>query len=292
MKKYIRANSAADALQSLLNENGNARIVSGGSDLMVELKEGKYSPETLVDVTFAQDMKEITVEGDELVIGAAVPLTDISKSSTVKKYFPSLCKAAGCVGSVQIRNVATLTGNVVSAQPAADAAMALAPLAPKFVVLSSSGTRILTVDEIYAGFGKSAVNPTKEVIKQIRIPLPSSDEAASFIRLELRKSLSLPMLNVAAMVNYSGAKVKWARITMGPVGVGPVRAKEAEDFLAGQALTKETAAKAGELSLKNASPRSNPLRGSKEYREQTLPILVRRALEDIAVQLGAIKEDV
>lgn len=285
---YIIAKSAAEALDALLGGEGNALIIAGGSDVMVDIEAGKLAPQTLVDVTAAEDMKGIRVEGGQLVIGAAVTLTEIARSPMVRQYFPSLCKGAGSVGSLQIRNSATLVGNVVTAQPAGDAAMAVAPLDPKFVVLSKDGTREVPMSEMYAGFGKSTLNSAAEVVKEVRIPLPAADEKASFVRLELRKSLSLPMLNVAAMAKVTDGIVQWARITMGPVGVGPTRALEAEEWLKGKALTPENMAEAGTLALRNAKPRSNPLRGSKEYREHALPILVRRSLEGIAKQMGLL----
>lgn len=284
--KYVNAKSAAEALSALTSSGGKALIIAGGSDVMVDIHEGKISPEMLVDVTAAEDMKGIRVEGDELVIGGAATLTEISTNPLVKKYYPSLAKGAGSVGSHQIRNSATLTGNVVTAQPAADAAMAVAPLDPAFVVISEEGTRTLHMGDMYAGFGKSSLDPHKEIVKEVRIAIPAEDEKASFVRLELRKSLSLPMLNVAAMAKVTNGTVQWVRITMGPVGVGPTRAIEAENWLKGKPLTPENMAEAGKMSLLNAKPRSNPLRGSKEYREQTLPVLVRRSLEGIAKQLG------
>ncbi len=287
---YVKAKSAAEALAALTQAAGSATIIAGGSDLMVDIQEGKRKPEMLVDITAAADMRQIRVEGDELVIGAAATLTGIARSPLVRQYFPSLCQGAGKVGSLQIRNSATLVGNVVTAQPAADAAMAVAPLDPQFVILSPEGTRVLPISALYAGFGKTALDPSRELVKEVRIHLPAQDEAAAFGRLELRKSLSLPMLNVAAMLKYTDGAVQWARITMGPVGVGPTRATEAEQFLVGKSLTAEVMAEAGRLALRNAKPRSNPLRGSKEYREQTLPVLVRRALEDIARQLGAMEK--
>ena len=285
---YIIAKSAAEALDALLGGEGNALIIAGGSDVMVDIEAGKLAPQTLVDVTAAEDMKGIRVEDGQLVIGAAVTLTEIARSPMVRQYFPSLCKGAGSVGSLQIRNSATLVGNVVTAQPAGDAAMAVAPLDPKFVVLSKDGTREVPMGEMYAGFGKSTLNSAAEVVKEVRIPLPADDEKASFVRLELRKSLSLPMLNVAAMAKVTDGIVQWARITMGPVGVGHTRALEAEEWLKGKALTPENMAEAGTLALRNAKPRSNPLRGSKEYREHALPILVRRSLEGIAKQMGLL----
>ena len=289
--KYILAKSAAEALEALLAEEGKARIIAGGSDVMVDMEAGKLAPQTLVDITTADDMKGIRIQDDQLIIGAAVTLTEIARSPLIRQYFPSLCKGAGSVGSLQIRNSATLVGNVVTAQPAADAAMAVAPLDPRFVVLSKDGIRELAMGEMYAGFGKSTLNSTAEVVKEIHIPLPADDEKASFVRLELRKSLSLPMLNVAAMAKVTDGVFQWVRITMGPVGVGPTRAFEAEEWLKGKALTPENMAEAGRLALHNAKPRSNPLRGSKKYREHALPILVRRALEGIAKQRGLLHFD-
>jgi len=282
--KYINAENSAEALKALIDGDGKAMIIAGGSDVMVDMDAGKCNPEILVDVTAAEDMRGIRLEGNELVIGASATLTEISTSPLVRKYYPSLAQGTGCIGSHQIRNSATLAGNVVTAQPAADGAMAVAPLEPVFVIISEEGERKVKIGDLYAGFGRSALDSRKEIIREIRIPIPADDEKASYIRLELRKSLSLPMLNVAAMVKYTGGKVEWARITMGPVGVGPTRATEAENWLAGKPLTPENMEEAGKLALKNANPRSNPLRGSKEYREHALPILVRRSLEEVAKQ--------
>lgn len=286
--KYVIARTAGEALGALTLENGKALIMAGGSDIMVELIEEKRNEDILIDVTQAKDMKGIRVENEHLVIGAAATMTEIHNNQIVKEYFPSLAKGCGSVGSLQIRNSATLAGNVVSAQPAADGAMALAPLNAQFVVLTTQGTKIVPFSEMYAGIGKSKLDPHREVIKEIRIPLSEADEKASFIRLELRKSLSLPMLSVSAMLKYKEGRVEWSRICMAPVGVGPVRAEKAEEYLWGKALTPDVMAKAGELAAENASFRSNPLRGSKEYRRHSLPVLVRRALEDIAGQLGVL----
>lgn len=285
--KYVIAKTILEAVETLHMENGNARIIAGASDLLIDMENGKVKADTLVDITKVAELKKIAVENDELVIGAAATLTEIARSPIVKKYYPSLAKGAGTVGSLQIRNSATLMGNVLTAQPAADAAMSIAPLAPVFEIVSKEGKREATISEMYKGFGKTSVDCAKELVTFVRVPLPKENEAASFIRLELRKSLSLPMLNVAAMAKVENSKVTWARITMGPVGVGPTFAEEAQNWLVGKELTEENMEYAGNLALKNAAPRSNPLRGSKEYREQTLPVLVKRALAEIKEQIKA-----
>lgn len=284
--KYVIAKTIDEAVEALYVNNGNARIIAGASDLMIDMETGKISAQALVDITKIDELKTIKIENDELIIGAAATLTEIARSPIVNKYYPSLAKGAGTVGSLQIRNSATLMGNVITAQPAADAAMSVAPLAPIFEIVSKQGTRTATISEMYAGFGKTSVDCTKELVTFVRIPLPKENEAASFIRLELRKSLSLPMLNAAAMAHIENGKVLWARITMGPVGVGPTFAKQAQEWLVGKELTEENMEYAGNLALKDANPRSNPLRGSKEYREQTLPVLVKRALAEIKSQLA------
>ena len=283
--QYINASSLQQALDALVQADGKAVVMAGGTDLMVDYKAGKLDPEVWVDVTRVPELNGIAVENGRLVIGAATTLTSIARSPLVREYFPSLCQGCGTVGSLQIRNSATLVGNVVSAQPAGDGAMSLAPLDPVFTVLSPEGEREMRMAEMYAGFGRSAIDHSRELVTRISIPLPQAGEAASFIRLELRKSLSLPMLNCAAMLRLEEGKVAWSRITMAPVGVGPVRAAAAEAYLAGKELTDEVMAQAGQLALENANPRSNPLRGSREYRLETLPVLVRRALEACRAQL-------
>lgn len=290
--EYVIVKTVNSALEALSSANGNACIIAGGTDVVIEIDEGKRKPEKLIDIMSIAELKTIAVEDDALVIGAAVTLTEIVQSPLVKKYFPSLAKGCGNIGSLQIQNSGTLVGNIVTGQPAGDGAMALAPLNPTITVVSSEGKRSLSISEMYAGFGKSTVDSSKEIVTEVRIPLMENGEAAAFYRLVMRENLTLPMLNTAAMVKVENNKFVWARITMGPVGVGPVRAVEAENWLAGKEVTIENLAEAGRLALKNASPRSNPLRGSKEYREQTLPIIVRRVLEDAVNQLGLLSEEV
>lgn len=284
--EYVNASSVQQVLDALARADGGAVVLAGGTDLMVDYKAGKIQPQVWVDVTRVPELCGITVEDGKLVIGAAVTLTAIARSPLVRQYFPSLAQGCGTVGSLQIRNSATLVGNVVSAQPAGDGAMSLAPLDPTFTVLSAQGERQLSMGEMYAGFARSTIDHSRELVTKISIPLPQPGEAASFVRLELRKSLSLPMLNCAAMVHMEDGVVTWARITMAPVGVGPVRAQAAEAFLAGKPLTDENMAQAGQLALENANPRSNPLRGSREYRLDTLPVIIRRALEACRDQLA------
>lgn len=284
--KYVIPESVQEALQILTESDGKAIVLAGGTDLVLDRHAGKKPADILVDVMRIPELNGIRIENDQIVIGAAATLTEIARCPLILERYPSLAKGCGTVGSLQIRNAATLTGNVISAQPAADGAMALAPLNPIFVIEGPDGTKTYNMEEMYIGFGRSAIDSYKEIVTQIRIPCPAEHEAASFVRLELRKSLSLPMLNAAAMARVEDGVVKMVRITMGPVGVGPKRAKAAEEWLTGKQWIPENLRQAAKLAMEDANPRSNPLRGSKEYREDTLPVIVRRALEEIGAQLG------
>lgn len=286
--KYIIAESVDDVLKAFLETEGKAMVLAGGTDLVLDAESGKKPSDAWIDIMRIPELREIREEGGKIIIGSAVTLTEIARSELIRKYYPSLAKGAGTVGSLQIRNAATLTGNIISAQPAADAAMALAPLDPEIVVVSAEGEKILNMEEAYAGFGKSAIDSSKELVKEVRIRIPEENEKASFIRLELRKSLSLPMLNAAAMAKVENGVIKYIRINMAPVGVGPKRARAAEEFLTGKELNEANAKEAGQLALKDANPRSNPLRGSKEYREATLPVIVERAVMEVGSQLGLV----
>lgn len=287
---YQIAESIEQALSLLTEGDGAARVIAGGTDLLLDIETGKYRPQLAVDVSAIESLRKIEVDGGCLCIGGAVTHSMAAGSDLVRRYAPALAQACRSVGSLQIRNVATLAGNVANAQPAADAAVALAALGAVCRVVDSQGQRDFPLKDMYEGFGRSVIDSTRQLITFIRLPLQQPGEASSFIRLELRKALALPMLNLAAMARLESGKVAWARIAMGPVGIGPVRAGTAEQWLAGRELTEDSICTAASLVLKEAQPRSNPLRGTREYRLSTLPVLAARALREIRDRIVPIEE--
>lgn len=289
--KYIMAESIEEILTALQDAKGSAKLIAGGTDLVLDIADEKYTPQVLVDITRVPKLCEVRVDGADLVLGGAVTHGQAARHPLIRRWAPALANACASVGSLQIRNVATLAGNVVNAQPAADAAVALAALGAVYVVDGENGQQRLPMQDMYRGFGKSAVDSTKELIREIRVPCQREGEASAFIRLELRKALALPMLNLAAMARVEDGMVAWARIAMAPVGIGPVRAKSAEEAIAGRPLTGKTINQVAPLVLEQANPRSNPLRGTREYRMQVLPVLAARALRQIGTQLDTIRQE-
>ena len=282
---YIFSSTVTEAIKALQDANGRGRLIAGGTDILLDLENGKYSADLLVDISRIPELMEIRLEGDVLVIGAAVTLTSISCSDLVKKHAPSLAKAAGRVGAHQIGNVATLVGNVVTAQPAADGAMALATLEPEFII-EGPRQRKASMSEMYAGFAKSKIDSTKEIVTRIRIPCQKEGEASEFERLDMRRSLALPMLNASVAARQENGKFEWVRIAMGPVGVGPIRAKKAEEWLAHKDISCKNIQQAAQMTLEDANPRSSTFRGTREYRMKTLPVIIEQALKSVAGQLG------
>lgn len=276
---YLFPESISEAVHLLKTNHGNARIIGGGTDLILDLQRGKYQTKYLVDISRIQELKQISEENGKIVLGAAVTHNQAAESELVQSGAAALALASAAVGSYQIRNLSTVAGNVVNAQPAADSAVALVALAGQAKIIDTDGVSTVPVESLYAGVGKSTVDSTTCLITTILVEKAKPGEGSGFSRLAQRKALALPMLNVAAMVSIQNGQLALVRIAMAPVGVGPVRAAHAEAFLKGQVPSHIVLQKAGQLALENANPRDSLVRGSRDYRLKVLPILVRKALE-------------
>ncbi|MBQ7092060.1 MAG: FAD binding domain-containing protein [Clostridia bacterium] len=286
--KYHFPHTVESAVDILTQYGEKARLIAGGTDLILDYQSGKIKPDAFVDISKIEGFDSIHMRDDYLVIGGGATHSQIATSELVTKYAPALALGCSCVGSRQIRNIATLSGNIVNAQPAADGAVPLAVLDADLVIYGSYGQRTIKLQDAYAGFGKSTIDSSKEIISEILIPTKPRRFSA-FNRLELRKALALPMLNCAASAVFDGDVISEMRIVSAPVGIGPVRATEAEDYCTGKTLTDEVISKASQLVLSSANPRSNPLRGSREYRLEVLPVLIADCLQALKLSFNKQK---
>lgn len=276
---YVFPGTVAQAVSMLGQSKGRARIIAGGTDLVLDMRDGKISVDTLIDLRAIDGMQRITEENDSISIGANVTHAQVVKSSLLRRHAPGLVDACRKVGSLQIRNVATVVGNVVNGNPAADAAVALACLDATATVVDEQGSRIIPFSELYAGICISCINSSSQVVTQISFPKKKDGEGSAYIRMEQRKALSLPMLNVSAKVHVTGATFDEVQLLMAPVGAGPQHAVAAEEFLQGADITEENIKQAGVLAREQATFRSSAVRGSKEYRIGVLPVCVERVLQ-------------
>jgi carbon-monoxide dehydrogenase medium subunit len=283
---YEIPTSVDEALELLARYDGQARLIAGGTDLIVELQEGRCSTECLVDVTRIPGLDRIEQQGDWIVMGASVTFRQIKESPLLQERARALAEAAGSVGALQIQTVATLAGNVASALPAADGSVALVALDAEAEIASAEGRRWRPISELFLGPGQSAVDPTRQMITAIRFPALGARQGSAWERIGRRRALVLPILNcaVSLALDGDGQQLLWARIALGPVAPVPFRARETEAFLAGQPAHGETFVRAAEIAAGEAHPRTSLLRASKEYRTEVLPVLVRQGLARAVAQ--------
>jgi carbon-monoxide dehydrogenase medium subunit len=285
-QKYEIPDTVEETLEILARYDGRAQIIAGGTDLIVELQEDKHAIECLVDVTRIPGLDAIERDGSRIVIGPNVTFREIKESPLLQEQARVLAEAAATVGALQIQTVATLAGNVASALPAADGCVALVALDAEVEIADGRARTWRPLGELFLGPGKSAIDPTRQMITAIRFPALGAGQGSAWERIGRRRALVLPILNcgVTVALDGDGQRFKWARIGLGPVAPVPFRARETEAFLAGQPATEDTYAKAGELASGEARPRTSLLRASKEYRVEVLKVLVRRGLARAVAQ--------
>ena len=277
---YETPTSVEEALDTLAHYDGKAQIIAGGTDLIIKLQEGKHSVECLVDVTRIPGLDRIEVRDDTVMIGPNVTFRQVKDSPLLQEQARVLAEAAATVGALQIQTVATLAGNLVSALPAADGSVALIALDAEVEIADVQGRNWQPAGELFLGPGKSAVDPTRQLITAIRFPVPKGRHGSAWERIGRRRALVLPILNCAVCVGLTddGKKFEWVRIGLGPVSPVPFRAQETEAFLAGSPVTEEGVAQAAKIAASEARPRTSLLRASKEYRTEVLKVLLRRGL--------------
>lgn len=276
---YLRAESVEDALKGLSEYEGRARLIAGGTDLVEQIRNREKQPVCLIDISRNPEIGGIRTQGGKLVIGAAVTHARIVNSTEVRRDAPMLAEACAHIGSVQIRNIGTVGGNIVNSQPAADAVMALSALNAELTVVSSSGQRKVPLQDVFLGPGKCAIDSTKEVLTGVSFQKVEHKEACAFGRLARRKGATLPTLNAAVRLSLDreAGHIERIRLFMGPVAPTPKRLVATERILMSGPMSDQLLKDALETVKEEVNPRDS-LRGSADYRRAMCPILVKRCL--------------
>lgn len=280
-QEYLFPSLVEEALAMLAKREGRARLVAGGTELIIQLTEGQRSADCLVDITRIPELDRITLEDGMIVLGANVTHCQAAESSLIRERATVLAEACQAVGSLQIRNVGTLGGNVVNAMPAADGSITLLALEAEAEISDGNGRTWVPLQDLFVGAGVSRVDSTREMLTALRFKALSERQGSALERIARRRALALPILICAVIVTLSeaGEDFESARIALGPVAPVPFRASHAEESLRGAPISLETMARAGEIAMQESHPRSSLLRASKEYREEVIKVLVRRGLE-------------
>lgn len=287
-EQYLFPDTLEDCVKMLSEQNGKARVMAGGTDLVLWARSGQIEQNIMIDISRIEGIDTInTSRQDMIVIGAGATHADVAANVVVKERFSALANGCRSVGSPQIRHIATLGGNIVSAQPAADSVIPMVVLDAKCEIFSSEGSRVESIDNLHVGVGKSRVNPTCEVIARIFLPIPEGRYGTAFTRIAAREAMALPIVNCAVRVLLEGNIITSARIALAPVAVTPFRATRTEEYLVGKDITDDSVAiEAGRVSSEEANPRDSLQRGSGIYRKVLAGDLVTSALQRVDIREG------
>ncbi len=282
---YYTPATVAEALEILRRYDGRARVVGGGTDLLVETRRGLHRPvDALVDVRLIDNLDRITFEEDHIVIGCGVTHSQIVRDAYINEYGTCLSQSCGVIGGPQVRNVGTLAGNVAHALPAGDGTIGLLALGGEIEVASEEGTRWVQLQESFKGPGKSFIDRNRQILTRLRFRPTGVGEGSAHHRVMRPQGLCLPIISMGVRLKIDSTNtITVARISMGPVGPVPYLAEPAMEVLVGGPATNEQFTRAAEVALANIALRASKYRASREYREQMvltyLPVILNRAIE-------------
>jgi xanthine dehydrogenase FAD-binding subunit len=286
-ERVIQAKSTADAIKAL-NGIPNSMIICGGSDVLVKIREGKLSGKTLVSINGLEELSDIRMAPDgTLVIGSACTFAQITENPLVQSLAPALGLAVDQAGGPQLRNVATVGGNLCNGATSADSAATLLTLDARLLLKSMDGERESPLEGFHVGPGKVGLKPG-EVLTAIKIARADYEGfGGNYIKYAMRNAMDIATLGVAAHVRLNAEKnaIEAIRLAYGVAAPVPTRCRSAEESLRGRPLTRETLAESGTVALKELSPRDS-WRASKAFRERLVLALTGRCLEQAILRAG------
>ena len=269
------APDSIEELLEMLKSKPNVKLIAGGTDLLLQMKQGTAQPETVISLKNVEELRGFSVSKNGYRLGAGMTLRGITRSNELTQNFPGLVYAAGVVASEQIRTLATLGGNICNASPSADMVPPLIALDAVVQLVSNQGQRDLSLSEFFKGPGESILK-SGEIMHSIFLPHPSGNMIYS--KHAPRKFMDLAVVGVAVRLAKKNGKINEARVALGAVGPVPFRAEKTEALLAGQTLTTELMLEAGEMAAGECVP-IDDIRGSAWYRKRMVKVHVRRNLE-------------
>lgn len=280
-KTYLQPRTIEEALEHLSRYREQARIINGGTDLLIEIERGLRKPDIVIDVSRIPGLDEIRLEDGRIHLGAGVTHNQAVSSPLMRKLAYPLARACWEVGAPQIRNRGTVAGNIITASPANDTITPLMALGAQVTLQSAKrGERTLPLSMFLLGVRKTALAPD-EMLTGISFPALKDNERGTFIKLGLRRVQAISVVNVAVVLRFAGNTIEWAHITLGAVAPTIVSAPEAEQYLARRPLDPETIAEAARLAAQVARP-IDDIRGSANYRREMVRVLTARALRKLA----------
>ena len=281
---YVAPTSVDEVLSLLASKNGDAKILCGGTDLLVQLREGRRKASLVIDVKIIPELTQITFDPQTgLRIGAAAACHEICSDPNVSQLYPGLVDGIQLIGGVQIQSRASVGGNLCNASPAADAIPALIVHEAVCNIIGPSGFRALPVEEFCLAPGRNALQ-AGEILSSVSVPTPKDKFGAAYLRFIPRNEMDIAVVGagVSVVLDEDGKGFVSARIALGAVAPTPLFASVAGAFLAGKPVTRENIKEAARMAQSIARPITD-LRGTAEHRKHLCAVLVERAF-NIAIE--------
>ena len=289
-REYFTVSSTDDAIRLLAEQGGRARIVAGATDLMLELERGaRKDVDTLIDITRIPGLARIHLDEDNVIhLGPLVTHNDAAASELIRTRAYPLARAAWEVGAPQIRNRATVAGNLITASPANDTITPLMALGASVTLLSTRGERTVPLSEFYTGVRKTVMQ-ADELLVDISFPAMTKSQRGTFVKMALRRAQAISVVNAAVILDLRAGAVSSAAITLGAVAPTIIHAPEAESYLTGtlalagsarEKLTDEVIAEAARLAMESSRP-IDDIRASAAYRREMVRVCVLRGLRNL-----------
>jgi len=280
--EYLAPRSLDEAFSALANGK-RSLLLAGGTDVIVQLREGRRQCDQLIDLKHIPELMTCRFEADgSLTIGAAVPLAELYEDPDVQRRVPALVDCASIIGGIAIQSRASLGGNLCNASPAADSSPALMALGARLVIASPRGNREIAVEDFFAGPGRNTLQPG-ELLLQVKVPAPAPNSGAFYHRFIPRNEMDIAVASSGVSLTLDNAgTVTAARVALGAVAATPIMVPAAAAALVGKPAGAEAFAAAGEAAAAAASP-IDDMRGGVAQRKHLSKVLTIRALE------GALK---
>jgi carbon-monoxide dehydrogenase medium subunit len=278
---YLQPKSITEALKYLTEGTGPTAVIAGGTDLLLELRQGRHpAVDRLVDISEIPELIEITLEGEQIIIGAGVTHKMIISDPLLQEHARCVVEGCGLIGGPQVRNVATIGGNVSHALPAGDGTISLLALNTEVQIASSNGSAWQPLIEIFAGPGKVNFDRSKAIVTGFRFKTKGEREGSAFHRVMRPQGVAIAILNMAASVKLDeeGKLIK-VRVSCGPAGPKPFRALKTEEYLSGKTWSEIILKESSKILAEEVSLRTSKHRATKEYRHQLLPVLLRKVMD-------------
>jgi carbon-monoxide dehydrogenase medium subunit len=284
--ELVLPGSLDDCVKALARHGSEAKLLAGGTDLLPQMKNALLKPAVVVDLSGVSRLRAIEpANGQGLRIGAAVTARTLELDRAVRARFLSLAESGALVGSVQVRNLATLGGNLCNAAPSADMAPPLLALDAEAVITGPKGERRLPIAAFFTGVRRTVLAPD-ELLVELALPAPAAHSGGNYLRHTPRRELDIAVVGVASQLTLANGVCTKARIALAAVAPVPLRATAAEQALEGQAVTPDRIARAADLAVEAARPISDQ-RGSAEFRRHLVRVLTRRTLTTALARASA-----